>query len=538
LYFYFAFVFVSFHLLAMAGNERVPLENYLRRFDLALVRWKEMNMNTKIKFAFVVFALVAALLVSTARADGTLTWTGQGTTNGQLNTVECDANNTPYLLWIFTLGGAGNTVTSATLTLGGSGSGSYAGTQFGQEFHITTPFFDLSTLTASVAYVGSLGQGNANLVISHGCPGGGYGQVAGKKYYDANRNGQWDAGEPGLQNWRIDYTNATSGTLYTNGGGDFSVQLNPDTYTFCEQQASSPWVQTGNTLDQTSSSGGNSPTLNSNMCYTIVVAAGGSTSGVNFGNVCEVPNKDGKTLGFWSNKNGKEILSAHDPAWRTLLNGYNLRNADGSDYAVAGGSFDTAYNDFRSWLLGANATNMSYMLSVQMAATILNINYGSQDGTALVYDPVSGTWKTINALIVDADAFLLNHPTTLAGDPARDTAEKYKNIFDGLNNNTLIVTPPTPSGCSTPVFGSVSSSSLNASGAELILNSKIANLRVDVLNAKGKRLATVRTDGAGRFVWNHTGKVRKLTFVLVKYNLAKQVKLTPGTPALVKFKIR
>lgn len=106
-------------------------------------------------------------------SGNTCTWGGQGATNGSVDTVECDANNTPYLLWIFTVGGGGNTVTSATLTLSGSGSGSYVGTKMGNEFHFRTPYFtpDPSTLHASVTFVGSLGNGNANLVISHGCPG-------------------------------------------------------------------------------------------------------------------------------------------------------------------------------------------------------------------------------------------------------------------------------------------------------------------------------------------------------------------------------
>lgn len=109
----------------------------------------------------------------TVCSGNTCTWHGQGATNGSVDTVQCDANNTPYLLWIFTVGGGGNTVSSATLTLGGTGSGSYVGTKMGNEFHFTTPYFtpDPSTLTASVAFVGSLGRGTANLVISHGCPG-------------------------------------------------------------------------------------------------------------------------------------------------------------------------------------------------------------------------------------------------------------------------------------------------------------------------------------------------------------------------------
>ena len=123
-----------------------------------------------------------AIFPSVAMANGTVSWTGNGTSGGQLDNEECDASNTPYLLWIFPIGGQ-NTVTSVTLNLGGSGSGSFTVDSTdtdasddtsgftGGSVHIRTPFFDLSSLTASISYVGDLGTGEHKLVISHGCPG-------------------------------------------------------------------------------------------------------------------------------------------------------------------------------------------------------------------------------------------------------------------------------------------------------------------------------------------------------------------------------
>jgi hypothetical protein len=123
-----------------------------------------------------------AILPNAAFANGTVTWTGNGTSGGKLDTQKCDESNTPYLLWIFPIGGQ-NTITSVTLSLGGSGSGSFTVNSTdtdvsndtsgftGGSVHIRTPFFDLSTLTASISYVGELGNGEHKLVISHGCPG-------------------------------------------------------------------------------------------------------------------------------------------------------------------------------------------------------------------------------------------------------------------------------------------------------------------------------------------------------------------------------
>ncbi|HEX8024630.1 MAG TPA: hypothetical protein VF484_00350, partial [Candidatus Limnocylindrales bacterium] len=56
-----------------------------------------------------------------ALADGTVTWDGsQGLTGGVPTNTQCDADNAPgTVTFILTLGGGSNTVSSATLNLGG-----------------------------------------------------------------------------------------------------------------------------------------------------------------------------------------------------------------------------------------------------------------------------------------------------------------------------------------------------------------------------------------------------------------------------------
>jgi hypothetical protein len=109
-------------------------------------------------------AFATAAIAVTPALAGTLAWTqGQGTFH------ECEGGETPGLHWVFTAGGAqGNTVTSATLTVNGSEvipmSGNANGTQWDADSSGAT-----EPTSASVTYVGNLGQGNANLVISHGC---------------------------------------------------------------------------------------------------------------------------------------------------------------------------------------------------------------------------------------------------------------------------------------------------------------------------------------------------------------------------------
>lgn len=279
-----------------------------------------------------------------------------------------------------------------------------------------------------------------------------FGTISGLKYYDVNHNGQFDPGETPLPNWAIDWSDTVFGTELTNESGLFEVKdLVTDTYYFSEELGPAGWIQTGNTVNEAIASLGSTVVLE-NKAYTVELGEGGEVGGLNFGNVCEVKNSNGLTLGFWSNKNGQAILQAHDPAWRNLLNASNLRRANGTPYTVPGTKFADAYKDFRTWLLNATATNMSYMLSAQLATTQLDIAYNGLNGENLVLDP-DGTWKSINKVVAEAIAFLATHGNTTAAGADRKLAEEYKNIFDSLNNNIQAITPVDPKEC--PVYNFV-----------------------------------------------------------------------------------
>jgi hypothetical protein len=200
---------------------------------------------------------------------------------------------------------------------------------------------------------------------------------------------------------------------------------------------------------------------------------------VKFGNYCFSAPSGGYTLGFWSNKNGQAILSGYDPQWRTLLNGLGLRNANGSLFQVPmTGSFSNAYTVFRTWLLGANATNMACMLSAQLAATTLDVNYQTlSDATTVIVpggvktngnvcmvpflssaQPIScgalpllaittvpGSTScgcssnngsvTIGDLRARAICLLAAYPNTTGAGTQRIYEECVKNILDMINNN-------------------------------------------------------------------------------------------------------
>lgn len=147
-------------------------------------------LSMALTFAGIAFAFDSGGNPANYPGDNTVQWTGQGASNGQVNTEQCDATNDPngenqpYLLWVFTTDGG--SAQDATLHLGGTGSGDFASdTNQGNNFHFVTPYFTPdSSLTAYVDFtVITTGNGGWNLVISHGCSGTGGGGGGGGVAY-------------------------------------------------------------------------------------------------------------------------------------------------------------------------------------------------------------------------------------------------------------------------------------------------------------------------------------------------------------------
>lgn len=121
--------------------------------------------------------------------------------------------------------------------------------------------------------------------------------LSGTKYKDANRNGQLDPGEVGLAGWTINITcNGVTTTVTTDASGEFtytSPSTSPSsgstTCTVSEVQQSG-WTQTGNTVDQTTTSGGATVVL-AGFVYTVTLPNDrvSAVAGLNFGNIGDQP---------------------------------------------------------------------------------------------------------------------------------------------------------------------------------------------------------------------------------------------------------
>lgn len=258
--------------------------------------------------------------------------------------------------------------------------------------------------------------------------------IEGTKFYDSNVDGVQNNGEPGIFNYQIELfgdesSNTTTALkplgMYSFGG------LKAGTYGVCEviPEGGQKWIAT--TAQEISP-----------------IVVGPDSKGNDFGNVC-LAGGNGRTLGFWSNKNGQSLVKAYAIAGLTAL---NLRNANGSDFDPK----DAAA--LSKWLLAATATNMANMLSAQMAAMWLNVNVGGPDGAvpassqlyagmAPLNCTVNGLkangFINVNDLINAANASLLASPNTVASGPVRSCQEFMKNALDNGNNNRNFVGAPT-----------------------------------------------------------------------------------------------
>jgi hypothetical protein len=238
-----------------------------------------------------------------------------------------------------------------------------------------------------------------------------------RKFYDANANGINDDGQL-ITGWKVRIQDNIDYIRFT----PIDIFLDPDTYTVTEfAPLQTNWVAT----------------TSSPVVLTIGAGQEGTAT---FGNLC-LGAGGGLTLGYWSNKNGQAAqfgTTAAATATLAFLSALNLRNADGS-------AFDpTTYAAFRTWLLGATATNMAYMLSAQLAAMKLNVRNGNVNAGALIYAPGTTSanalgFATVNAVMAEADGDLATNNVTTAAGPARTHQEALKNALDKANNSLTFV---------------------------------------------------------------------------------------------------
>jgi hypothetical protein len=244
------------------------------------------------------------------------------------------------------------------------------------------------------------------------------------KFYDANVNGIDDDNQE-INGWQ--YQVFADDNLIIQTETYHCSVVDPGTYHVIESDPlESNWVHTTPTEVQ-------------------ITLVAGETKTADFGNVC-LGFGNGRTLGFWSNRNGQNLETAAD---FTYLTGLCLRNASGGNQDF-NGTLAQNKSALNSWLLSATATNMAYMLSVQLTAMELNVRHNFVNGSAMVYapcllnyQPIQGLnslgFISINDLMVAARAEICAHGSTPSGSQYRAYQECLKNALDDANNDKNFV---------------------------------------------------------------------------------------------------
>ncbi len=131
-----------------------------------------------------------------------------------------------------------------------------------------------------------------------------------------------------------------------------------------------------------------------------------------------------------------------DALW--WLRYWGLRNADGTDFEPY------TYAQLRTWMMGANAKNMTYMLSAQLAAMFLSTELGYVDSyNSYIYTPGCAWWgnfMNVSNLIWYTNYYLWYNTTVDGKNPERGYLDCLKNAFDNANNNLTFAQPHPCSG--------------------------------------------------------------------------------------------
>ncbi len=284
-----------------------------------------------------------------------------------------------------------------------------------------------------------------NFKVRTAAPPAGDANIAVWKFYDSNVDGGYAGPEQLITGWQVGVDDLTALTSATFG------QLPNATYTVYENQPlgnnilnAYAWVATNAYVDGAFAFTGPTPGSNFNSIGVNLESGGNVT--VLFGNVCIGPNVGGKTLGYWSNKNGQADLTSQMASHLAALSQLNLVKPDGS-------AFDPAnYSALRNWLLNGNAVNMAYMLSVQLSALQLSVLTNKLSLATVVYAPGvlsanAAGFITIGNLIQTANSQLGSYPQTYAGFSQRMVQEALKNAIDDINNNRASVVQADGSRC-------------------------------------------------------------------------------------------
>jgi hypothetical protein len=149
----------------------------------------------------------------------------------------------------------------------------------------------------------------------------------------------------------------------------------------------------------------------------------------------------GKSMGFWTNKNGQALIKLPWAAGLNALAPYAAftpypKEPSGST-PFNTGNLSKFKSQVKNYILNANATDMRYMLAAQLLATELSL--GTRGGCL---EPFEEVWLDDGDLVFEPGeavtiGSIMDNAITQWQTGTRATQEAVKNLLDKINNNLL-----------------------------------------------------------------------------------------------------
>ncbi|HEV8594341.1 MAG TPA: SdrD B-like domain-containing protein [Thermoplasmata archaeon] len=245
------------------------------------------------------------------------------------------------------------------------------------------------------------------------------GSICGTKFYDANHNGVWDDGEPGVEGFHVELLlgGEVIATDTTDGDGVFCFDgLSAGDYVVREVQPNDPdathvWALTFPSGDGT---------------WDFTVTSGFTTDGANFGNVCEFT--ESLTWGYWKTHTGFDA-SPRDEAYDLLP-----ANPMPVDVETPDGDFEIDTDSEANWLFSGGAGDINCsgdcvtLFRAQLLALHMSLlKFGDMGEQVYMNAGDAYSGMTVQEIYDAAIAALL--------DPNYGDYTAFQQTLDAINNN-------------------------------------------------------------------------------------------------------
>ena len=273
--------------------------------------------------------------------------------------------------------------------------------------------------------------------------------IRGYKFYDINENGVFNPAVPGevpIPGWKIEIYKGVvfDDVTFTDADGRYTFIRDQDQSTYTIKEIAPPpgFIPAPGGL-----------WLNITPTQGTVVTNVENVVGPSFGNLLfRLAPGVGRSKGFWHNE-GRPLCAATDPVWRGALNGtatnpVSLRTSVSSadpnlsvfKVPALPTPFSTAFAAWANYIVGSGANgHAGYILSTQVAATILNNACGFMQGTVYIDRFQNGVLVSLKSMLTGAIGLLNEDGAGLTGpnDPYQDLRDRMLgclNEFDTINN--------------------------------------------------------------------------------------------------------